>query len=85
VTITDVWWDPPAPGPGDRVRFNARVVNQGAATTPAGVTVGVRSMVDGQPITTDPPDQDWGARLEMAAGEADPPMKPRSRFAVPGG
>jgi hypothetical protein len=83
LTITELWWEPASPRPGDDVRFNVRVVNQGEDPTPPGVTIGVRYSVDGTDLPADDSDdyhKGWGARgapgsgvpLEMTPGEVDP-------------
>jgi len=47
VIVTGISWTAPHVGPGTNVVFRATVRNQGEAATPAGVTLGVGFLVDG--------------------------------------
>jgi hypothetical protein len=47
VVVTNVGWSPASPTNGNQVLFSATLKNQGTATTPAGVVIGVGFFVDG--------------------------------------
>ena len=50
LVITDIGWEPSNPANGDEVRFNITVQNNGAAATPAGITIGAAFKVDGSTV-----------------------------------
>jgi len=47
VVVTNVSWTPAAPGAGTPILFSATLKNQGTASTPDGIVVGVGFFVDG--------------------------------------